>query len=151
MVYSHDPLDAAFGALADRTRRAILAQLASGDRTIKEIAGGFDMTLPAVSKHLRVLERAGLATVTRDGRVRRCRLVATPLRDAGRWIDRYRRFWEASFDRLATYLDTTLSEEDPTCLTPRPRQPRRPSPSKSAARSRRRGSASSTRGPRRKP
>ncbi|HEX6047961.1 MAG TPA: metalloregulator ArsR/SmtB family transcription factor [Gemmatimonadaceae bacterium] len=146
MVYSRDALDAAFGALADRTRRAILAQLATGDRTIKEIAGGFDMTLPAVSKHLRVLERAGLATVTREGRVRRCRLVATPLRDAAGWIDRYRSFWEASFDRLATYLDATLTEEDPPCLTPRPRQPRRPLRSKSAARSPRRGSASSTRG-----
>ena len=110
MVYSQGSLDAAFGALADSTRRAILAQLARGDRTIKEIADGFDMTLPGVSKHLRVLERAGLATVRREGRVRRCHLVVTPLRDAASWIDRYRSFWEASFDRLATYLDTTIAE-----------------------------------------
>src|SRR5688572_27286904 len=105
MVYHQDPLDAAFGALSDRTRRAILAQLARGEHSISEIAGSFAITLPAVSKHLRVLERAGLAVIRRDGRVRRCQLVALPLRDAAGWIERYRSFWDASFDRLADYLD----------------------------------------------
>jgi DNA-binding transcriptional ArsR family regulator len=148
MVYRPDSLDAAFGALSDPTRRAILAQLARGDRTIKEIAGSFSITLPAVSKHVRVLEQAGLTVVRRDGRARRCQLVAAPLKEAAGWIDQYRRFWEASFDRLATYLDETLTEEDSACLTPRPR---RPSPrSKSAARSMRHANESSTRGRRRK-
>ena len=82
MVYHTDRLDTAFGALSDRTRRAILAQLASGERSISEIARGFSMTLPAVSKHVRVLERAGLAVVRQEGRTRHCRLVATPLREA---------------------------------------------------------------------
>jgi DNA-binding transcriptional ArsR family regulator len=142
MVYRSSSLDTAFGALADATRRAILAQLAGGERSISEIARSFSITLPAVSKHVRVLERAGLAVVRQEGRTRHCRLVATPLRDAAGWIDRYRGFWEASFDRLATYLDETLTEETPACLTPRPR-PNRPSSSKSAAISRRRGNASS--------
>src|SRR5688572_9727870 len=110
MVYHQDRLDAAFGALSDATRRAILAQLARGDRSISEIAGSFAMTLPAVSKHVRVLERAGLAVIRRDGRVRRCQLVAAPLRDAAGWIDRYRRFWDASFDRLAEYLTDTSAD-----------------------------------------
>jgi DNA-binding transcriptional ArsR family regulator len=156
MVYRADPLDAAFGALSDGTRRAILAQLASGGRTISEISRNFAMSLPAVSKHVRVLERAGLAVVRQEGRVRRCELVATPLRDAAGWIDRYRRFWDASFDRLADYLDETLSDgspadesptaEDSACLTPNRRRRPTPSPSKSAARSTRRGNASSPRG-----
>jgi DNA-binding transcriptional ArsR family regulator len=151
MVYRSDPLDAAFGALADGTRRAILAQLASGERTISEIARNFSITLPAVSKHVRVLERAGLAVVRQEGRVRRCGLVATPLRDAAGWIDRYRRFWEASFDRLADYLDETLTEEDPAWPAPPPRRRRTPSPSSSAASSPRRGNASSPHGRRPKP
>jgi DNA-binding transcriptional ArsR family regulator len=155
MVYRQQHLDAAFGALADATRRAILAQLARGDRSISEIAQSFSMTLPAVSKHVYVLERAGLAVVRREGRVRRCQLVATPLREAANWIDPYRKFWDASFDRLADYLDETLtpgvptgspgSTEDPSCLTPRPRRSRE-LPSKSAAASTRRVSASSRRG-----
>jgi DNA-binding transcriptional ArsR family regulator len=151
MVYRSDPLDAAFGALADGTRRAILAQLARGDCTISEIARNFAITLPAVSKHVRVLERAGLAVVRQEGRVRRCELVATPLRDAAGWIDRYRRFWEASFDRLADYLDETLTEENAACPTPAPRRRRTSSPSSSAAPSPRRGNASSPRGRRPKP
>ena len=109
MVYRSDPLDSAFGALADRTRRAILAQLAGGERSISEIARRFDMTLPAVSKHVYVLERAGLAEVRLEGRTRHCRRVAAPLRDAATWIDRYRGFWDASFDRLAIYLDDALA------------------------------------------
>src|SRR5262249_25077075 len=138
--------DSAFGALADPTRRAILAQLAGGERSIKELAGNFAMSLPAVSKHIRVLERAGLARIRQQGRVRRCQLVATPLRAAAGWIATYRRFWEASFDRLADYLDATLTEEDPSWPTSRPRPRKTPPPSKSAAPSRPRGNASSTRG-----
>src|SRR3954463_5656272 len=98
MVYQSDMLDATFSALADPTRRAILARLASGDRTISELAARFDMTLPAVSKHVRVLERAGLARVRRDGRSRRTHLVATPLREAADWMESYRRFWEHQMD-----------------------------------------------------
>jgi DNA-binding transcriptional ArsR family regulator len=111
MVYYDDDLNLTFGALADPTRREILLQLARADHTIGELAGGFDMTLPAVSKHVKVLERAGLARVTREGRARRVALQAAPLRDAGTWIARYRRYWEGSFDRLAKYLETTRDEE----------------------------------------
>jgi DNA-binding transcriptional ArsR family regulator len=144
MVYQ-PRLDAAFGALSDATRRSILAQLARGDRSISELASNFDMTLPAVSKHVRVLERAGLAVVRQEGRVRRCRLVAAPLRDAAAWIDGYRRFWEASFDRLADFLDQTLSEETPPWQPARP-QPTPPPSSKSGARSTPRARGSSPRG-----
>lgn len=111
MVYfggDSERLNATFGALADPTRRSILEHLAEGDRTISELAAGYDMSLPAVSKHIRVLERAGLAEIERDGRVRRCTLVAEPMRGAAEWITRYRAYWEASFDRLARYLDETL-------------------------------------------
>src|SRR5262245_34000773 len=129
MVYRNESLDAAFGALSDGTRRSILAQLARGDRSISELAGSFDMTLPAVSKHIRVLERAGLATIRQEGRVRLCQLVATPLRDAATWIDDYRRFWEESFDRLAAFLDETLTEETPAWQPPRPQPTSRSSKS----------------------
>src|SRR3954464_13221891 len=101
MVYSHSALDSAldstldstFAALADPTRRDILARLATGDRTIKELASRFDMSLPAVSKHIYVLERAGLARITRDGRARRASLNTAPMRAAQQWIARYQRFW----------------------------------------------------------
>jgi DNA-binding transcriptional ArsR family regulator len=152
MVYQSSSLDLTFQALADPTRREILARLAQGERSISELASRFDMTLPAVSKHVRVLERAGLATVRREGRVRRTRLTATPMREATRWIEHYRRFWESQLDQLANYLETSAPEI--TCPPDRP--PNRPSPrpaarpsSKSAAPSERRGSASSRRGPRR--
>jgi DNA-binding transcriptional ArsR family regulator len=106
MVY-HARLDTVFGALADRTRREILTRLASGDRTISELAGGFDMSLPAVSKHIRVLQRAGLVRVRREGRSRRTTLVARPMRDALGWIEGYRRFWEFQFDQLSAFLEET--------------------------------------------
>jgi DNA-binding transcriptional ArsR family regulator len=148
MVYQEARLDAAFGALADPTRRAILSRLAEGERTISDLASRFAMSLPAVSKHVRVLERAGLTTVHRDGRVRRCRLRAAPLEDASVWIDRYRQYWEAGLDRLARYLDETITEEDRAWPTSRPNPP---TPSKSAASSRPRVSGSSARGRKRKP
>jgi DNA-binding transcriptional ArsR family regulator len=147
MVYQHSALDLTFAALADPTRREILARLAAGERSISELASRFDMTLPAVSKHVRVLERAGLATVRREGRVRRTRLTATPMREATEWIEHYRRFWEFQLDQLASYLEQPSTSETTTC--PPKRQSRRPAaktPSKSAARSARRGSESSRRG-----
>jgi len=107
MVYRHAALDTTFAALADPTRRAIIARLAAGDRTISELASRFAMSLPAVSKHVRVLERAGLARVRREGRARRTTLVAAPMRDATAWMERYRRFWEFQLDQLSAYLTAT--------------------------------------------
>jgi DNA-binding transcriptional ArsR family regulator len=97
-------LDATFAALADPTRRAILARLASGEASVNELAEPFDMTLPGVSKHLKVLERAGLISRSRVAQSMPCRLEAAPLRDAADWVESYRRFWEGSFDRLEDYL-----------------------------------------------
>jgi DNA-binding transcriptional ArsR family regulator len=99
-----DHLSVIFGALADPTRRAILARLADGEATVNELAGPFAMTLPAVSKHLKVLERAGLISRGREAQWRPCRLEAAPLRDASEWVDRYRAYWESSFDKLDTHL-----------------------------------------------
>ena len=99
-----DTLSTTFQALADPTRRAILARLALGETTVNELAAPFDMSLPAVSKHLKVLESAGLIERGREAQWRPCRLKADPLRDASRWIGQYRRFWEESFDRLDAYL-----------------------------------------------
>ncbi len=99
-----DRLDTTFSALADPTRRAILARLASGEASVQELAAPFDMSLPAISKHLKVLERAGLVARGRDAQRRPCRLVAAPLRDVARWAERYRRFWEERLDRLDDYL-----------------------------------------------
>jgi DNA-binding transcriptional ArsR family regulator len=149
MVYYRPSLDTTFAALADPTRRAILARLATGSPTISELAARFDMSLPAVSKHVRVLQRAGLTRIRRDGRSRRTTLAATPLRDALAWIERYRRFWELQFDQLATYLATS-TDPSPEEATPWParrkEQHRATSRSRSAARSPRRGSGSSARG-----
>src|SRR5881409_2287347 len=99
-----DPLSATFAALADPTRRAILARLASGQASVTELAGPFEMSLPAISKHLKVLERAGLITRGREAQWRPCRLRAGPLKDAADWVEHYRRFWEQSLDRLEDYL-----------------------------------------------
>ena len=97
-------LNATFAALADPTRRAILARLTLGEVTVTELAEPFDMSLPAVSKHLKVLERAGLIARGREAQWRPCRLEAGPMKDAAEWLERYRRFWEESFDRLDVYL-----------------------------------------------
>jgi DNA-binding transcriptional ArsR family regulator len=99
-----DRLDSTFGALADPTRRAILARLASGQASVTELAEPFDMTLPAVSKHLKVLRSAGLITRGRQAQWRPCRLDAGPLKEVADWVGQYRRFWEQSFDRLDEYL-----------------------------------------------
>src|SRR5580692_6920183 len=99
-----DTLSATFQALADPTRRAILSRLASGATSVSQLARPFDMSLPAVSKHLKVLERAGLVRRGRAAQWRPCQLQAKPLKDAAKWIDQYRKFWEESFDRLEDYL-----------------------------------------------
>ena len=107
-----DRLSATFAALADPTRRAILSRLARGEASVNDIAQPFDMSLPAVSKHLKVLERAGLVSRSRSAQWRPVKLEATPLKDAAGWIDHYRRFWEGSLDRLDEYL-TKLQAGDP--------------------------------------
>ena len=99
-----DSLSATFAALADPTRRAILARLSTGEASVNEIAAPFDMSLPAVSKHLKVLERTGLITRGRDAQWRPCRLHAEPLKGVATWVEHYRAFWEQRFDRLDEYL-----------------------------------------------
>ena len=101
----HDQLSITFAALADPTRRAILERLADGDATVGELAVPFAMSLPAISKHLSVLERAGLIAKDRDGQRRHCRITATPLKSATSWLEEYRRHWEANLDNLDAYLD----------------------------------------------
>ncbi len=109
---SVDPLSTTLGALSDPTRRAILSRLAMGAATVTELAEPFDMTMPAVSKHLKVLERAGLITRGRDAQRRPCHLRAEPLKEAADWIEHYRSFWEARFDRMARYLDELQRKDD---------------------------------------
>lgn len=99
-----DTLSNTFSALADPTRRAILARLALGELSVTELAQPFEMSMPAISKHLKVLERAGLITRGREAQWRPCCLKADRLKDAAEWLERYRRFWEESFDRLDDYL-----------------------------------------------
>ncbi len=99
-----DQLSTTFAALADPTRRAILARLIAGERSVTELAEPFDMSLPAVSKHLRVLERAGLIARGREAQWRPCRIEAAPLKEVAEWAERYRHIWEARFDRLDSYL-----------------------------------------------
>jgi DNA-binding transcriptional ArsR family regulator len=104
-------LDSTFAALADSTRRAILARLASGEASVTELATPFDMSLPAVSKHLKVLERAGLIARGRAAQWRPCRLEADPLKDVASWVEEYRQHWEARFDRLDEYLKELKDNE----------------------------------------
>ena len=99
-----DHLSNIFAALADPTRRAILARLATGEASVTELAEPFEMSMPAVSKHLKVLERAGLIARGREAQWRPCRLDAAPLKDVAGWVEHYRRFWDQSFDRLDAYL-----------------------------------------------
>ena len=99
-----DPLSSVFFALADPTRRAILDRLASGEASVTELAAPFRMSMPAISKHLKVLERAGLITRGRDAQWRPCRLDAGPLKDVAGWVEHYNKFWGESFDRLDSYL-----------------------------------------------
>ncbi|MDQ3253250.1 MAG: metalloregulator ArsR/SmtB family transcription factor [Acidobacteriota bacterium] len=106
-----DSLSTTFAALADPTRRAILARLAAGPATVKELSEPFLMSGPAVSKHLRVLERAGLIARGREAQWRPCQLEAAPLKEVAEWAENYRRFWEASFDRLNEYLQQLKTKE----------------------------------------
>ena len=106
-------LDSTFAALADPTRRAILTRLASGEASVTELAEPFEVSLPAISKHLKVLERAGLIERSRHAQWRPCRLRATPLAEAATWVEQYRRFWEASLDRLDDYLRELQMKEQP--------------------------------------
>jgi DNA-binding transcriptional ArsR family regulator len=108
---SPDRLSSTFAALADPTRRAILARLASGEASVTELAEPFAMSLPAISKHLKVLERAGLVARSREAQWRPCRLKAAPLKGAADWLEQYRRFWEQSFDRLEDYLKELQTKE----------------------------------------
>src|SRR6266568_4746001 len=105
--YAPNVLNRTFAALADPTRRRILAHLARGNRCVTDLARPYAMSLPAVSKHLRVLEKAGLLRRRRYGRVHQLNLEAKPMRQAVRWIEEYRKFWEGSLDRLASYLEKT--------------------------------------------
>jgi DNA-binding transcriptional ArsR family regulator len=111
--YEAVPLDKIFGALADPTRRAILSRLARGAATVTELAEPFEVSLPAISKHLRVLERTGLLVRQKEGRVHHCRLNATPLKQAADWIERYEQFWEGQFDALGNFLEGTAAEDEP--------------------------------------
>jgi len=103
-MISEDQLSMVFAALADPTRRAILARLADGDATVSELAEPFSISMPAISRHLKVLERAGLISRSRSGQWRSSSLQATPLKEATDWMERYRVFWDASFDRLDAHL-----------------------------------------------
>src|SRR5437667_1968936 len=111
VINTSQHLDLTFAALADPTRRAILARLASGDASVTTLAKPFAMTQPAISKHLKVLERAGLISRGRDAQMRPCRLEAKPLADASGWLENYRRCWEGSFQRLDVLLDELKSHE----------------------------------------
>jgi len=106
-----DSISSTFAALADPTRRSILARLASGEASVTELAEPFEMSMPAVSKHLKVLERAGLIARGREAQWRPCRLEAAPLKDVADWVERYRQNWEESFDRLDEYLKALQAKE----------------------------------------
>ncbi|MCU0465320.1 MAG: metalloregulator ArsR/SmtB family transcription factor [Anaerolineae bacterium] len=119
MTQPPDRLSAIFAALADPTRRAILARLTQGEATVKELAEPFNISAPAVTKHLKVLQRAGLITQGREAQWRPCRLEPAPLREVNDWLERYRRFWDESLDKLDVYLKTlqTNPPQEPTTDT----------------------------------
>lgn len=114
MPVADDQLSVVFAALADPTRRAILERLSLGEATVKELGEPFDISGPAITKHLKVLKRAGLITQGREAQWRPCRLEAAPLRDVADWVERYRRFWDESFGRLDGYLQTLKANEEDT-------------------------------------
>ena len=121
-----DPLSLTFAALADPTRRAILARLAAGEASVKDLSEPFDMTQPAISKHLRVLERAGLIEQGRQAQWRPRRLRAVPLRDIADWVDQYRRHWEDSFERLEAYFSELQDDQEQPKGDDDERDPNRP-------------------------
>lgn len=118
MNTSSDTLNQAFAALADPTRRAIVARLASGEATVNELAAPFNMSQPSISKHLKVLERAGLISRGRAAQTRPCRLEAAPLRQVANWMELYRDIWEESFEKLDTFLQSTAPPPLPTTIPP---------------------------------
>jgi DNA-binding transcriptional ArsR family regulator len=111
-ISASDHLSVTFGALADPTRRAILARLAAGEASVTELAEPFDLSLPGVSKHLKVLQRAGLITQGRNAQWRPCRLEAPRLKEVSEWVGEYRRFWDESFERLDEYLEQLKREKE---------------------------------------
>ena len=113
-MVTNSSLDRTFNALSDATRRAILVRLSEGDATVGELAAPFPVSRPAISKHLRVLEAAGLVRRARDGRLSRCALDAGPMRDASEWVEGYREFWEQRMDALASYLDSETKRKGTT-------------------------------------
>lgn len=115
-----DQLSETFMALADPTRRAILARLANGEASVKELAAPFEMSLPAVSKHLKVLQRAGLIEQGREAQWRPCRLKAEPMKQAVDWLETYRKHWEERFDRLESYIKTLQAEQERSATPPAP-------------------------------
>ena len=121
-----DPLSTTFSALADPTRRAILTRLARGEATVTELAAPFELSLPAISKHLKVLQRAGLIEQGRQAQWRPCRLTPEPLRDVADWVGQYRRHWEDSFERLADYLRDIQDEHEQRKGDHDERDPNRP-------------------------
>jgi DNA-binding transcriptional ArsR family regulator len=145
--YSTAALDATFGALADPTRRAILARLAQGEAMVTELAEPFRVSLPAISKHVRILESAGLLEREINGRIHHCRLAAEPMKNAAAWIEQYRAFWESQFEALAKYLETTARKERQTCQAQSKAKRTRALRSKSAGCSRRPAKKSLKRGP----
>jgi DNA-binding transcriptional ArsR family regulator len=120
-----DALSTTFSALSDPTRRAILARLVRGEATVNELAEPFAISLPAVSRHLKVLEKARLITREREAQWRRCRLAAGPLKAAAEWVERYRAFWDARFDRLDKLLAREAASPPEKCHAPSRRSPRR--------------------------
>lgn len=112
MRSNDDRLDQTFAALANSTRRAILARLAEGEATVNELAEPFNMSLPAISKHIRVLERAGLITQGQKAQYRPCTIDVTPLREISNWTEQYRHIWEASFDRIDDYINQLNDKEN---------------------------------------
>ena len=112
MGHNEDRLSQIFAALANSTRRAILARLAEGEATVNELAAPFEMSLPAISKHIRVLERAGLIVQGQKAQYRPCTIDVTPLEEISRWTEQYRHIWEESFDRMDNYIDQLSSKEN---------------------------------------
>jgi DNA-binding transcriptional ArsR family regulator len=123
-----DTLSTTFAALADPTRRAILARLSQGEASVSELAQPFEMTLPAVTKHLKVLQRAGLITQSRRAQWRPCQLAPQPLKEVSAWVEQYRRFWEARLDRLDDYLRELQSKEPAETAPASAKSPRRRNP-----------------------
>jgi DNA-binding transcriptional ArsR family regulator len=147
--YPGAALDTVFAALADPTRRAIVARLARGEASVSDLAGPFDMSLPAITKHLAVLEGAGIVASKKSGRVRRCRLVGRPMREAAEWITGYRRFWEERLDALDVYLRQEQEKEEESPWRSRKRKTTPPSGSAGPSRPRGRKSSGPGRHPKR--